>query len=76
MFYGCSSLKSLDLFNFYTYKVTDISNMFFDCSSLEKLNIINISLGAAIYYRKIFEGCTSLKYIYYSYEFIKKYFNN
>lgn len=50
--------------------------MFFKCSSLEKLNIINISIKKAIFYQNIFGECPSLKLIYYSYEFGKKYFKN
>ena len=32
MFYGCKSLKELNLANLNTNKVTDMSNMFFLCS--------------------------------------------
>ena len=41
MFYCCSSLKKLNLSNFNTNKVTNMSYMFCDCSSLEELNISN-----------------------------------
>jgi len=31
MFHGCSSLKKINLSNFNTYNVTDLSNMFNEC---------------------------------------------
>ena len=34
MFYGCSSLKQLDLSNFITSNVKDMSYMFYNCLSL------------------------------------------
>ena len=37
MFYGCSSLKELNLFNFNTNNVTYMSSMFYNCSSLKEL---------------------------------------
>ena len=40
MFYGCSSLNSINLSNFNTNNVTDMSCMFDGCSSLKKENII------------------------------------
>ena len=38
MFYGCNKLTSLDLSNFNTNNVNDMSYMFYDCSSLTSLN--------------------------------------
>ena len=38
MFYHCSSLTSLNLFNFNVNKVKDMSCMFSDCSSLTSLD--------------------------------------
>ena len=43
MFSGCSSLKELNLSNFNTNNVTDMSWMFFKCSSLKELNISNFN---------------------------------
>ena len=43
MFYGCSSLKELNLNNFNTDNVTDMTHMFSGCSSLKKLNINNFN---------------------------------
>ena len=39
MLYGCSSLTSLNLSNFYTSQVTSMNNMFYDCSSLTSLDL-------------------------------------
>ena len=43
MFNGCSSLKELNLSNFNTNKVIDMSSMFSRCSSLKKLNLNNFN---------------------------------
>ena len=39
MFYGCSSLTSLDLTNFNTSKVINMSNMFKGCSKIKSLDL-------------------------------------
>ena len=41
MFYFCYSLDKLDLSNFDTYKVTDMSYMFSSCKGLTNLNNLN-----------------------------------
>ena len=62
MFYGCSALKSLDLTNFNTAKVTYMNNMFEGCSALttiyasDKFDTDNVSNGS-----DMFTGCKSLK---------------
>ena len=43
MFYDCSSLTSLNLSNFNTNNVTDMSGMFYECSSLASLNLFNFN---------------------------------
>ena len=53
MFHGCSSLTNINLSNFNTQNVTNMSWMFYGCSSLTKKNVITNDNG-------IFEG---LKYI-------------
>lgn len=70
MFSGCSSLKSLDLSNFNTSKVTRFGlssylqqcGMFSYCSSLTELNLknFNISNANASDMRNMFRGCSSL----------------
>ena len=42
-FSGCSSLKELDLSNFTTNNVKDMSFMFYKCSSLKELNLSNFN---------------------------------
>ena len=39
MFYGCSSLKILNINNFNTNRVKYMIYMFYGCSSLKELNI-------------------------------------
>ncbi len=41
MFYNCSSLTSLNLSNFNTNNVNDMSSMFYNCSNLTSLNSKN-----------------------------------
>ena len=41
MFFGCNSLKSLNLSHFDTSKVTSFENMFGWCKALETLDISN-----------------------------------
>ena len=41
MFYGCSSLISLNLSNFNTNNVKEMSAIFFYCSSLTSLNTVD-----------------------------------
>ena len=43
MFFRCSSLKELNLKNFNTINVTDMSFMFHGCSSLKKLNLLSFN---------------------------------
>ena len=57
MFYGCSSLTTLDLSNFDTSEDTYMKNMFSRCSSLATLyissnfNILNVKYKENIFYR-------------------------
>jgi surface protein len=41
MFWYCYVLSTLDVSNFETFKVTDMSRMFSDCFQLEELNLIS-----------------------------------
>ena len=61
MFYGCASLKELDLSNFYTNKVTNMSFMFKDCSSSKELNLSNFNTNYVTNMSSMFDGCLSLK---------------
>ena len=60
MFYGCSSLTSLDLSNFNTEQVTDMSWMFYDCSSLKSLDFSNFNTKQVTDMSSMFSACSSL----------------
>ena len=60
MFYGCSSLKELNLSNFNTIAVTDMSDMFYRCSSLTSLNLSSFNTSAVTNMRGMFYGCSGL----------------
>jgi len=59
MFSNCSSLKSLDLSNFNTTKLTSAFAMFKGCSSLTELNISNFNIKNVIYIKSMFSGCSN-----------------
>ena len=58
MFSECSSLKELNLSNFNTDNVTDMSWMFCGCSSLKELNLSNFNTNNVIYMGSMFKGCS------------------
>ena len=58
MFDGCSSLKELNLNNFNTNNVTDMSWMFYKCSSLKELNFNNFNANNLIDMSHMFLGCS------------------
>ena len=64
MFFGCSSLTSLDLTNFNTANVTDMDAMFDLCSSLASLDLTNFNTEKVIDMYGMFSGCNSLTTIY------------
>ena len=49
LFYDCISLKSINLSNFQTPNVTDMSCMFYNCSSLNEINLSNFNNENVIY---------------------------
>ena len=61
MFYGCQSLKSLDLSNLDTSNVTDMSYMFSNCISLESLDLSNFSTSKVTNMNFMFNDCHLLK---------------
>ena len=63
MFYGCKSLKSIDLSSFDTEQVTNMKRMFYDCSSLESLDLYNFNTDMVDNMEEMFKGCTFLKYV-------------
>ena len=60
MFDGCSDLTSLDLTNFNTTKVTNMSNMFSFCSALTSLDLTNFNTTNVTYMYNMFDGCSAL----------------
>ena len=64
MFYQCISLKSLpniNLSNFNTQNVIDMSYMFLGCSSLTNINLSNFNTQNVTDMVYMFERCSSLK---------------
>ena len=63
MFYGCSSLTSLDLYNFDFGLVDNMEGLFKNCSSLTSLDLSNFDSFSVTTMKEMFYGCTSLKTI-------------
>ena len=61
MFYGCSSLTSLDLSTFDTSKTTSMSGMFNNCTSLKNVNLSKFNTTSMNSMRLMFQNCTSLE---------------
>ena len=55
MFRGCNSLIAIDLSNFNTQNVTNMSYMFSDCNSLKKENIITKDSRIKKIYEQLYE---------------------
>jgi surface protein len=60
MFSDCSSLTSLNVSNFKTEQVTDMSNMFSFCSSLTSLDVSNFNTEKVTDMWHMFSICSSL----------------
>ena len=58
MFDGCSSLKELNLNNFNTNNVTNMSLIFCRCSSLKELNLNNFNTNKVTDMYSMFSGCS------------------
>ena len=61
MFYNCKYLRNLDLSDFNTENVEDMSYMFFGCSKLTYLNLSNFNTAKVTSMFCMFNGCKSLK---------------
>jgi surface protein len=61
MFYGCSSLKELDLSGFNTRNVTNMSYMFKGCSSLEQVDLSSFNTANVTEMEDMFWDCGALK---------------
>jgi surface protein len=60
MFYGCRSLKNLDLSYFNTSKVTNMYEMFYGCQNLTGLDLSHFDTSAVTDMRDMFSGCSNL----------------
>ena len=58
IFYGCASLIELNISNFNTNNVRDMSGMFAGCASLKVLNISNFIINNKTDLTKIFDECS------------------
>ena len=63
VFYGCSSLTSLDLSSWNVSKVSNMINMFYNCSSLVELNLTGWTTSSLTGMGYMFGGCSSLQKI-------------
>ena len=63
MFYGCSSLKSIDVSRFDTSNVTNMCGMFSGCSSLQSIDVSRFDTSKVTSMGCMFYGCSSLKSI-------------
>ena len=60
MFAGCSEIKSLNLSNYDTSNVRDMSGMFKGMTNLEKLEINSFNTKKVEYMSEMFESCSSI----------------
>uniref|UniRef100_UPI003A92CD95 BspA family leucine-rich repeat surface protein n=1 Tax=Ellagibacter isourolithinifaciens TaxID=2137581 RepID=UPI003A92CD95 len=61
MFYGCSSLTSLDLSGLDASNVEDMSHMFYGCSSLTSLDLSGLDASKVEDMSHMFDGCSRLE---------------
>ena len=62
MFADCKSLTSLNLSNFNTQNVTNMSNMFYNCNSLSLIDLSNFNAQNVTDMKYMFYNCNSLIY--------------
>ena len=60
MFYECENLTTLDVSNFNTSNVTDMSNMFWNCNNLTTLDVSNFNTSNVTAMNNMFNGCCKL----------------
>ena len=58
MLSSCLSLKELNLSNFNTNNITDMSRMFSWCSSLKEINMPNFNINNVFKMFRMFSGCS------------------
>ena len=61
MFYGCTSLETLDISKLDTSNVTDMSSMFDSCKVLKTMDMGNLDTSKVTNMSDMFDGCTSLE---------------
>jgi len=61
MFYKYSSLKNINLSNFDTNNVINMSEMFYECSSLTNINLSNFNTNKVSDVGFMFRGCKKIK---------------
>ena len=72
MFKGCHTLNELNLSNFNTNNVNNMSYMFSECSSLKNLNIINFKKNHYIDMYEMLFNCSALEELVISRTFYNK----
>ena len=70
MFRDCNNLTTLNVANFNTKNVTDMSGMFYDCNNLTTLNVSNFDTKNVTNMTQMFHGCNNLTTIYVSDKFV------
>lgn len=63
IFYGCKSLKKLDLSKWDTSSLTSNSISFSGCENLEEVNIKGLDFSKCGYFNEVFADCKKLKHI-------------
>jgi surface protein len=63
MFWGCTSLTSLDVSHFNTFKVTNMASMFNSCTGLTSLDLSSFNTSNVNIMNYMFFGCTNLRTI-------------
>ena len=61
MFDSCNRLNEIDLSNFDTSEITDMSSMFFTCTSLYFIDFSDVNTSKVKDMNNMFYGCSSLK---------------
>ena len=73
MFQECKELENLDLSNFDTSNVTDMSFIFFECDKLKYLNLLNFSINGETKRMFWFSPDTNCKFITNNKDLLKLY---
>ena len=60
LFFDCQNLIDIDLSNFETDNLKNMSNMFYNCSKIEKLDLSNFDTRRVTNMSGLFYGCEEL----------------